>query len=100
MDEAWQKLLRSVLPHLTSRRVGRLTDKSHRVAQKWFSGEMTVPLGVLGDVTRYRETLEYSGFTQKLDDVIAEAVRQGVHPEIIASHLAHHYKNVTGIEIE
>lgn len=100
VDEGWQRLLQAVLPHLTSRRVGRLTGKSHRVAQKWFSGEMDIPLSVLNDVGKQAALLREDDFPQRLDAVISDALTTELHKEVIASHLAAQYKRVTGLEIE
>ena len=98
--DPWQRLLQSVLPHLNTKRVGRLTGKSHRVAQKWHSGEMTVPPEVLQEVTRQHKILMNSQLSAKLDAVISDALATELNREIIASHLAAQYKRVTGLEIE
>lgn len=98
--DPWQRLLQSVLPHLTTKRVGRLTGKSHRVAQKWHSGEMTVPPEVVEEVTRQQKILADSQLSSKLEAVISGALATDLNREIIASHLAAEYKRVTGLEIE
>ncbi len=100
MDLLIKALLQSVLPEMTSRRIGRLTGKSHRVAQKWLSDEMPVPDDVFHQVEAQAELLKNSSFPADLDAAIAKATAAGLHPEIIASHLAAQYKKVTGIEIE
>jgi len=98
--DPWQRLLQSVLPHLTTKRVGRLTGKSHRVAQKWHSGEMTVPPEVVEEVTRQQKILADSQLSSRLESVISDALATDLNPEIIASHLADQYRRVTGLEIE
>ncbi len=100
MADAWQTLLHSVLPHLTTRRVGRLTDKSHRVVQKWYSGDMTVPPDVIDDVQHQADLLAKTTLPADLKAVVDKAQRAGIHPEIIGSHLAAEYLRVTGVEIE
>jgi hypothetical protein len=100
VDLLIKALLRSVLPEMTSRRIGRLTGKSHRVAQKWLSSEMPVPDDVFHQVELQAELLKSSTFPADLEAAIAKALGQGLHSEIIASHLAAKYKEVTGLEIE
>jgi hypothetical protein len=93
-------LLQAVLPEMTSRRIGRLTGKSHRVAQKWLSGEMEIPEDVHDAVEAQAELLKNSTFPADLNAAITKAKAEGLHSEIIASHLAAKYKEVTGLEIE
>jgi hypothetical protein len=100
MADAWQTLLHSVLPHLTTRRVGRLTDKSHRVVQKWYSGDMTIPDTVMHGVQDQAHLLEKTAFAADLKMIVDKAQKAGIHPEIIGSHLAAEYLRVTDHEIE
>lgn len=100
MDDGIKSLLQSILPHMTSRRVGRLTDKSPRVAQKWFSGDMPVPEDVQDHIEDQAKILAGSTFAADLKAVVDRATAAGIHTEVIASHLAVEYRRVTGIEIE
>lgn len=99
-NENWQRILRQVLPHLSTSRIARLTRKSPRVVQKWHTGEMKVPLETFGYVVNQKSSLEYVQLGQKLTAVIDEALSTDLNREIIASHLAAEYKRVTGTEIE
>jgi hypothetical protein len=85
MADAWQTLLHSVLPHLTTRRVGRLTDKSHRVVQKWYSGDMTIPDTVMHGVQDQAHLLEKTAFAADLKMIVDKAQKAGIHPEIIGA---------------
>lgn len=100
MQDPWQALLHGVLPHLTTRRIGRLTGKSHRVVQKWATGEMTVPDDVQSAVEQQAVLLSSSSLAADLKAAVDKATAAGIHPEIIGSHLAAEYVRTTGLEIE
>lgn len=99
------ELLQSVLPHMTSRRIARLTGKSQRVVQKWLSGEDAITLGSFGIAMEQRKALKDTDFAARLHALIEECKdggggQAGLHSEVIGSHLAAEYTRVTGIPLE
>jgi len=99
------EMLQSVLPHMTSRRIARLTGKSQRVIQKWLAGTETISLGTFDVVMGQRATLVETDFANRLRALIDEVqegggAARGLHSEVIASHLAAEYERVTGITLE
>lgn len=99
------ELLQSILPHMTSRRVARLTGKNQRTIQKWLQGEENMGLSAFDVAVNQRQALSDTDFAARLRALIDDCQKGGggpvgLHPEVIGSHLAAEYERVTGLTLE
>lgn len=71
-----------------SARMARALGVGQRAVQRWLASAADVPADVLDFVIDQEGRLERSQLRARLEAALAEAAREGVHPEIVAAQLA------------
>lgn len=109
---AARQVAEQVMPDSASARLSRIFEVNQRTAQKWLSGQIEPPERVVQWLNAtyaalYHDFIDEDGkHGPTLDDQISAVIanfvggRHNVHPEVIASHLALHYKRLVHREVE
>jgi len=86
-------------------RFARFLEVAPRTVQRWMKDDggipdSEIPERIRAAVHEQQRIIDEIGLVKMIEDVVATAQANGVHPEVLGAHLENAYKRVSGREIE